>query len=149
MRAWNVVGKYPVYDSDGKVSHTDITIASATGSHATYTERTIGDQRDKSEQELVELAREAHFKSEYADRAMAESVQKIDELEVAVKKLDEIDWDANVTTDQLDKYLTQVKEELSLEDESIRQEIVKVLSRLTALEQGSDNPTDNTDTETE
>ncbi|HEM4402340.1 TPA: hypothetical protein U1Y72_000636 [Streptococcus suis] len=148
MRAWKVVGKYPFY-SNGEITHTEIAIASTTGSYATYTEKVVGNHMDKTESELVELAREAHFKSEYADRAMAESVQKIDELEVAVKKLDEIDWDANVTTDQLDKYLTQVKEELSLEDESIRQEIVKVLSRLTALEQGSDNPTDNTDTETE
>ncbi|MDG4506367.1 hypothetical protein NOL38_08900 [Streptococcus suis] len=148
MRAWKVVGKYPFY-SNGEITHTEIAIASTTGSYATYTEKVVGNHMDKPESELVELAREAHFKSEYADRAMAESVQKIDELEVAVKKLDEIDWDANVTTDQLDKYLTQVKEELSLEDESIRQEIVKVLSRLTALEQGSDNPTDNTDTETE
>ncbi|HEM4321349.1 TPA: hypothetical protein U1X88_000288 [Streptococcus suis] len=135
MRAWNVVGKYPIY-TDGVVSHTEIAIASTMGGYATYTEKVMGNHMDKPESELVELAREAHFKSEYADRAMAESVQKIDELEVAVKKLDEIDWDANVTTDQLDKYLTQVKEELSLEDESIRQEIVKVLSRLTALEQG-------------
>ncbi|WP_369350381.1 hypothetical protein AB6M97_06075 [Streptococcus hillyeri] len=86
MRAWNIVGKYPVYDDEGKVSHTDITIASTTGSYATYTERTIGDQRDKSEQELVELAREAHFKSEYAERAMAESVVKIDEMEVNIKE---------------------------------------------------------------
>lgn len=148
MRAWKVIGKYP-FLSNGEVTHTEIAIASTTGSYATYTEKVVGNHMDKTETELVELAREAHFKSEYADRAMAESVQKIDELEVAVKKLDEIDWDANVTTDQLDKYLTQVKEELSLEDESIRQEIVKVLSRLTALEQGSDNPTDNTDTETE
>lgn len=148
MRAWKVIGKYP-FLSDGEITHTEIAIASTTGSYATYTEKVVGNHMDKTENELVELAREAHFKSEYADRAMAESVQKIDELEVAVKKLDEIDWDANVTTDQLDKYLTQVKEELSLEDESIRQEIVKVLSRLTALEQGSDNSTANTDTETE
>ena len=26
MRAWNVVGKYPIY-TDGKVTHTEITLA--------------------------------------------------------------------------------------------------------------------------
>ncbi|HFU3947505.1 TPA: hypothetical protein ACGPAJ_002186 [Streptococcus suis] len=85
MRAWNVVGKYPIY-TDGTVSHTEIAIASTTGGYATYTEKVVGNHMDKPESELVELAREAHFKSEYADRAMAESVQKIDELEQSIKQ---------------------------------------------------------------
>ncbi|HEM3586826.1 TPA: hypothetical protein U1B91_000071 [Streptococcus suis] len=85
MRAWNVVGKYPIY-TDGAVSHTEIAIASTTGGYATYTEKVVGNHMDKPESELVELAREAHFKSEYADRAMAESVQKIDELEQVTKE---------------------------------------------------------------
>ncbi|MEQ9763266.1 DUF1366 domain-containing protein [Streptococcus sp. ZJ151] len=85
MRAWNVVGKYPVYDDGEKVMHTEITIASTTGGYATYTERVVGNHMDKAEIELVELCREAHFKSEYANRAMAESVQKIDEMETIVK----------------------------------------------------------------
>lgn len=84
MRAWKVVGKYPIY-TDGAVSHTEIAIASTTGGYATYTEKVVGNHMDKPESELVELAREAHFKSEYADRAMAESVQKIDEMEAVVK----------------------------------------------------------------
>ncbi|HEM3568835.1 TPA: hypothetical protein U1B89_000824 [Streptococcus suis] len=84
MRSWNVVGKYPIY-TDDQVSHTEIQIASTTGGYATYTERVLGNHLGKTDQELVELAREAHFKSEYADRAMAESVQKIDEMEAVVK----------------------------------------------------------------
>lgn len=85
MRSWNVVGKYPIY-TDGQVSHTEIQIASTTGGYATYTERVLGNHLAKTDQELIELAREAHFKSEYADRAMAESVQKIDELEQVTKE---------------------------------------------------------------
>lgn len=85
MRSWNVVGKYPIY-TDDQVSHTEIQIASTTGGYATYTERVLGNHLSKTDQELVELAREAHFKSEYADRAMAESVQKIDELEQVTKE---------------------------------------------------------------
>ncbi|MFM0675572.1 hypothetical protein [Streptococcus suis] len=84
MRSWNVVGKYPIYTED-QISHTEIQIASTTGGYATYTERVLGNHLSKTDQELVELAREAHFKSEYADRAMAESVQKIDEMEAVVK----------------------------------------------------------------
>ncbi|UUM61501.1 hypothetical protein NQZ89_08960 [Streptococcus suis] len=84
MRAWKVVGKYP-FLSDGEITHTEIAIASTTGSYATYTEKVVGNHMDKTENELVELAREAHFKSEYADRAMAESVQKIEEMEAVVK----------------------------------------------------------------
>ncbi|BDD42625.1 hypothetical protein [Streptococcus ruminantium] len=85
MRTWSVVGKYPVY-TDGKISHTEITIASTTGGYATYTERVLGDQMAKTDAELVGLAKEAHFKIEYADRAMAESVQKIEELDQIAKK---------------------------------------------------------------
>ena len=79
MRAWNVVGKYPIY-TDGKVTHTEITLATLSGSYGTFTERVIGDQTGKTNDELIELARDAYFKSEYADKAMPEAVQKVDEM---------------------------------------------------------------------
>ena len=79
MRAWNVVGKYPIY-TDGKVTHTEITLATMSGSYGTFTERVIGDQTGKTNDELIELARDAYFKSEYADKAMPEAVQKVDEM---------------------------------------------------------------------
>ena len=79
MRAWNVVGKYPIY-TDGKITHTEITLATLSGSYGTFTERVIGDQTGKTNDELIELARDAYFKTEYADKAMPEAVQKVDEL---------------------------------------------------------------------
>ena len=79
MRAWNVVGKYPIY-TDGKITHTEITLATISGSYGTFTERVIGDQTSKTNDELIELARDAYFKSEYADKAMPEAVQKVDEM---------------------------------------------------------------------
>lgn len=79
MRAWNVVGKYPIY-TDGKVTHTEITLATLSGSYGTFTERVIGDQTGKTNDELIELARDAYFKTEYADKAMPEAVQKVDEM---------------------------------------------------------------------
>ena len=79
MRAWNVVGKYPIY-TDGKITHTEITLATLSGSYGTFTERVIGDQTSKTNDELIELARDAYFKSEYADKAMPEAVQKVDEM---------------------------------------------------------------------
>ena len=79
MRAWYVVGKYPIY-TDGEITHTEITLATMSGSYGTFTERVIGDQTDKNNNELIELARDAYFKSEYADKAMPEAVQKVDEL---------------------------------------------------------------------
>ena len=79
MRAWNVVGKYPIY-TDGKITHTEITLATLSGSYGTFTERVIGDQTSKTNNELIELARDAYFKSEYADKAMPEAVQKVDEM---------------------------------------------------------------------
>ena len=79
MRTWTVVGKYPIY-SDGKITHTEITLATLSGSYGTFTERVIGDQTSKTKDELIELARDAYFKSEYADKAMPEAVQKVDEM---------------------------------------------------------------------
>lgn len=85
MRSWSVAGKYPIHDGDGEVTHTEIVITSTASGYATFTERVLGDQTKKTDRELVELAREALFKSEFSDRAMAESVQKIDEMETVVK----------------------------------------------------------------
>jgi hypothetical protein len=85
MRTWNVVGKYLIYDGDGKVTHTEIAIASTSAGYATFTERVLGDQLGKSDADLIALALEALFKSEFSDRAMAESVQKIEEMDQAIK----------------------------------------------------------------
>ena len=79
MRAWYVVGKYPIY-TDGEITHTEITLATMSGSYGSFTERVIGDQTSKTNDELIELARDAYFKSEYADKAMPEAVQKVDEM---------------------------------------------------------------------
>ena len=79
MRAWNVVGKYPIY-TDGKITYTEITLATLSGSYGTFTERIAGDHTGKTNDELIELARNAYFKTEYADKAMPEAVQKVDEM---------------------------------------------------------------------
>ena len=86
MRNWTVVGKYPIYDDDNKISHTEIAIASTSSGYATFSERVFGDHANKSEKELVDLALEALFKSEFSDRAIAESVQKIEEMDQAIKE---------------------------------------------------------------
>ncbi|MCO4568530.1 DUF1366 domain-containing protein [Streptococcus infantarius] len=85
MRAWNVVGKYPIY-TDGKITHTEITLATLSGSYGTFTERIAGDHTGKTNDELIELARDAYFKTEYADKAMPEAVQKVDEMSNELNK---------------------------------------------------------------
>ena len=97
MRAWNVVGKYPIYN-DGKITHTEITLATISGSYGTFTERVIGDQTSKTNNELIELARDAYFKSEYADKAMPEAVQKVDEMS---NKFNEKSVEYQKTIDQM------------------------------------------------
>lgn len=116
MRAWKVVGKYP-FLQDGEITHTEIAIASTTGSYATYTEKVVGNHMDKTETELVELAREAHFKSEYADRAMAESVQKIDELEQSIKQNKTLNAELRVQLDFAGKKIAQIDESLERSNE--------------------------------
>lgn len=85
MRAWNVVGKYPIY-TDGKITHTEITLATLSGSYGTFTERIAGDHTGKTNDELIELARDAYFKTEYADKAMPEAVHKVDEMSNELNK---------------------------------------------------------------
>ena len=97
MRAWYVAGKYPIY-TDGKITHTEITLATMSGSYGTFTERVIGDQTGKTNNELIELARDAYFKSEYADKAMPEAVQKVDEMS---NKFNEKSVEYQETIDQM------------------------------------------------
>lgn len=97
MRAWYVVGKYPIY-TDGEITHTEITLATMSGNYGTFTERAIGDQTSKTNDELIKLARDAYFKSEYADKAMPEAVQKVDEM---ANKFNEKSVEYQETIDQM------------------------------------------------
>ena len=97
MRTWYVVGKYPIY-TDGKITHTEITLATLSGSYGTFTERIAGDQTGKTNDELIELARDAYFKAEYADKAMPEAVQKVDEM---ANKFNEKSVEYQKTIDQM------------------------------------------------
>ena len=100
MRTWYVVGKYPIY-TDGKITHTEITLATLSGSYGTFTERIAGDKTGKANDELIELARDAYFKAEYADKAMPEAVQKVDEMS---NKFNEksVEYQATITQMQAD-----------------------------------------------
>lgn len=88
MRTYAVVGKYPVYDEDGKITHTDISLNATSGGFDSFTQRVAGDHRNKPDTEAIELAKDAYFKSEYAEKAMSESVQEIDNLKVKAKERD-------------------------------------------------------------
>ena len=131
MRAWNVVGKYPIY-TDGKITHTEITLATLSGNYGTFTERVIGDQTNKTNEELIELARDAYFKSEYADKAMPEAVQKVDEM---ANKFDEksVEYQATITNMQaaIDK------------SEKIAQLTTATLNELISVVYPDDEPTDD------
>ena len=111
MRTWTVVGKYPIY-TDGKITHTEITLATISGSYGTFTERVIGDQTSKTNNELIELARDAYFKSEYADKAMPEAVQKVDEM---ASKFNEksVEYQATITQMQTAIYKSEKMTQLA------------------------------------
>ena len=89
MRTYAVVGKYPVYDEDGKITHTDISLNATSGGFDSFTQRVAGDHRNKPDTEAIELAKDAYFKSEYAEKAMSESVQEIDNLKIKAKERDQ------------------------------------------------------------
>ena len=101
------------------------------GSYGTFTERVIGDQTDKTNNELIELARDAYFKSEYADKAMPEAVQKVDEM---ANKFDEksVEYQETITNMQaaIDK------------SEKIAQLTTATLNELISVVYPDDEPTD-------
>ena len=130
MRAWNVVGKYPIY-TNGKITHTEITLATISGSYGTFTERVIGDQTGKTNDELIELARDAYFKSEYADKAMPEAVQKVDEM---ANKFDEKSVEYQAT-------ITQMQAAIS-KSEKMTQLATATLNELISVVYPDDEPTD-------
>lgn len=113
MRSWNVVGKYPIIDEHGVITHTDIVIVSTTNGYATFSERVLGNHTQKSDGELVELARENYFKSEYADRAMSESVQKIDEIESIVVGAKKFMQDAKQKMEEMQLLQTNLEARLT------------------------------------
>ena len=136
MRAWNVVGKYPIY-TDGKITHTEITLATLSGSYGTFTERVIGDQTDKTNNELIELARDAYFKSEYADKAMPEAVQKVDEM---ANKFDEKSVEYQETITQMQAAIDK--------SEKIAQITTATLNELIGVVYPDEETTDGTTYET-
>ena len=137
MRAWYVVGKYPIY-TDEKVTHTEITLATMSGSYGTFTERVIGDQTSKTNDELIKLARDAYFKTEYADKAMPEAVQKVDELS---KKTAEYEK----TIDQMQAAIDKSEKIAQLTTATLNELIDKMYSD----EETTDGVTDETTEETQ
>lgn len=137
MRAWYVVGKYPIY-TDGEITHTEITLATMSGSYGTFTERVIGDQTSKINDELIKLARDAYFKSEYADKAMPEAVQKVDELS---KKTAEYEK----TIDQMQAAIDKSEKIAQLTTATLNELIDKTYSE----EETTDGVTDETTEETQ
>ena len=136
MRAWNVVGKYPIY-TDGKITHTEITLATLSGSYGTFTERVIGDQTGKTNDELIELARDTYFKSEYADKAMPEAVQKVDEMS---DKFNKKSVEYQETIDQMQKVIDDSEKMTQLTTATLNELINKVYAD---EEAGDETTTEN------
>ena len=122
MRTWNVVGKYPIY-TDGKITHTEITLATLSGSYGTFTERIIGDHAGKTNDELIELARDAYFKAEYADKAMPEAVQKVDEMS---NKFDEKSVEYQATINQMQTAIDKTEKMTQLATATLNELINKM-----------------------
>lgn len=110
MRTWRVVGKYPILDGNGEVANTAIQLVATAGGEGGFTEVVIGDHTGKPDEELIKLARDAYFKSEYSDRAMAESVVKIDELEQATKEFKDMVAEMRTAIDESKEQTEQNRE---------------------------------------
>lgn len=143
MRAWNVVGKYPIY-TDGKITHTEITLATLSGSYGTFTERVIGDQTGKTNDELIELARDAYFKTEYADKAMPEAVQKVDEMS---NKFNKKTAEYEETIDQMQAAIDKSEKMTQLATATLNELINKMYPDEGTTDGATEGTTDETNTQ--
>lgn len=117
MRTWEVVGKYPIYDGEGTISHTEIAIASTSNGYATFTERVAGNHVTKTNSELIELAREAFYKSEFSNKAISETVVKVEELEELFKSVKKFMKDSEARFLEMEKSQAESSERLTKADE--------------------------------
>ena len=140
MRTWYVVGKYPIY-TDGKITHTEITLATLSGSYGTFTERIAGDQTGKTNDELIELARNAYFKAEYADKAMPEAVQKVDEMS---NKFNEKSVEYQETIDQMQAAIDKSEKMTKLATATLNE----LINKMYPDEETTDDVTEGTTGET-
>lgn len=140
MRAWNVVGKYPIY-TDGKVTHTEITLATLSGSYGTFTERIAGNHTGKTNDELIELARDAYFKTEYADKAMPEAVQRVDEMS---NKFNEKSIEYQETIDQMQAAIDKSEKMTQLATATLNE----LINKMYPDEETTDGATEGTTDET-
>ena len=138
MRTWYVVGKYPIY-TDGKITHTEITLATLSGSYGTFTERVTGDQTGKTNDELIELARDAYFKAEYADKAMPEAVQKVDEMS---NKFNEKSVEYQATITQMQAAIAKSEKVAQLTTATLNELIDKMYSDEEATDGVTDEATE-------
>lgn len=140
MRAWYVVGKYPIY-TDGKITHTEITLATMSGSYGTFTERIVGDQTGKTNNELIELARDAYFKAEYADKAIPEAVQKVDEMS---NKFNEKSIEYQETIDQMQAAIDKSEKMTQLATATLNELINKMYPDEGTTDGATEGTTDET-----
>lgn len=140
MRAWYVVGKYPIY-TDGKITHTEITLATMSGSYGTFTERIVGDQTGKTNDELIELARDAYFKAEYADKDMPEAVQKVDEMS---NKFNEKSIEYQETIDQMQAAIDKSEKMTQLATATLNELINKMYPDEGTTDGATEGTTDET-----
>ena len=138
MRTWYVVGKYPIY-TDGKITHTEITLATLSGSYGTFTERIAGDKTGKTNNELIELARDAYFKAEYADKAMPETVQKVDEMS---NKFNEKSVEYQKTIDQMQAAIDKTEKMTQLATATLNE----LINKMYPEEEATDGVTDEATT---
>ncbi len=133
MRNWKVIDKFPIRSDDGKVTHTLIQLATDGGSYANFSEKVIGDHRQEGDATLIKLALDGFFKSEFAERAMAESVQKIDELDVAVKEAKKFTEDAKANLNELSTRLDEAEQERNARFDVLETQINATVKELTEI----------------
>ena len=86
-RQWVITGKYPIRNVLGEITSITVHLSSTSDGYAQFSEGLKGDLSLMSDEDIINLAKEQYFKKEYTDRAVSESIVKVNELDDEILKI--------------------------------------------------------------
>ena len=118
MRTWKIIGRYPIYNTNGVIESTEVHMVSESGRDAIL-ESIPGDMRYQDELTLIKTVKEQFHKSEFADYAVSEAVVKVDDLDNKVKEFDALMTKVRNDFEEIQNHYAQTTQQLA-ENENVR-----------------------------
>ena len=100
-RQWVITGKYPIRNVLGEITSITVHLSSTSDGYAQFSEDLKGDLSLMSDEDIINLAKEQYFKKEYTDRAVSESIVKVNELDDEILKIKKLSSDLSTFIEEV------------------------------------------------